>query len=42
MTHFLQASDGMRNLLKTENITLLSTITFDESPIQVVRQIKVG
>ncbi|KAI0232042.1 Gamma-aminobutyric acid type B receptor subunit 2, partial [Lamellibrachia satsuma] len=36
----LPASDDLKNLLKKENITLLSALTFDDSPTQVVRQIK--
>ena len=42
ITCCFQASDDLKNLLKNENITLLSAITFDDSPDQVIRQIKVS
>ncbi|KAI0219795.1 Gamma-aminobutyric acid type B receptor subunit 1 [Lamellibrachia satsuma] len=40
LDYVLAASDDLKNLLKNENITLLSALTFDDSPAQVVRQIK--
>ncbi|KAI0240075.1 Gamma-aminobutyric acid type B receptor subunit 1 [Lamellibrachia satsuma] len=40
LDYVLSASVDLKNLLKKENITLLSAITFDDSPAQVVRQIK--
>ncbi|KAI0230313.1 Gamma-aminobutyric acid type B receptor subunit 2 [Lamellibrachia satsuma] len=40
LDYVLPASDNLKKLLKKENITLLSALTFDDSPAQVVRQIK--
>ncbi|KAI0222008.1 Gamma-aminobutyric acid type B receptor subunit 2 [Lamellibrachia satsuma] len=40
LDYVLPASDDLKNLLKKQNITLLSAITFDDSPAQVVRQLK--
>ena len=42
ITYCFQASDDLKNLLKKENITLLSALTFHDSAAQVVRQIKVS
>ena len=37
----LQAANDLKTLLKKENITLLSTVTFDDSTTEAVSQIKV-
>ena len=38
----LQSSDKFKELLVTNNVTLLDELTFDDSPAEVVRELKVG